>query len=124
MGTGHSRAGGGGTLLAIAIMLLAVAAAFVPIPSSKGEGGSLRVLEAWDPGWNASEEGGQLPVAMADDTWLAVPLGPGSHKIRLTYVTPGATAGTCMSLLGVMLLTALSMGAPPLSNMAQMRYMN
>ncbi|MDB5293221.1 MAG: Bacterial rane protein YfhO [Phycisphaerales bacterium] len=81
----------------------------ITIEVRNNENGSLRVLEAWDPGWNASEEGGQLPVAMADDTWLAVPLGPGSHKIRLTYVTPGATAGIRMSLLGVILLTALSM---------------
>lgn len=70
--------------------------------------GVLRVSEAWDPGWSATVDGAPAPILCADDVFLAVPLTAGSHEVRLTFHTPGAAAGMCISAGCLSLLLALA----------------
>ena len=73
--------------------------------------GILRVLESWDPGWRATVDGRvSLPVP-ADDAFLAVPLGPGTHRVVFEYSTPGLAAGAVVSLASTVTLFALAWGA-------------
>ena len=43
------------------------------------------VLEPWFPGWTATVDGTATPIARADFAFMAVPVQPGRHAIRLTY---------------------------------------
>ncbi len=65
------------------------------------------VAENWDPGWRAALDGRQVPVGKADQTLLAVPVGPGSGRLDLCYRAPGLAAGACLSLAALALLAAL-----------------
>lgn len=60
--------------------------------------GFLRVLESWDPGWHATVNGAPAGVLPADTAFLTVALPPGEFEVRMTYSTPGATAGVLISL--------------------------
>jgi hypothetical protein len=69
--------------------------------------GYLRVLESWDPGWSATVDGSPLPVVPAMDALLAVPITPGHHEVRFVYRTPGAAAGSLVSIISLALLCGL-----------------
>lgn len=68
----------------------------------------LRVLEAWDPGWSATLDGSPIPVAVADDVFLAVRLPPGKHAVRFEFDTPGCFAGAALSSACVIALGGLT----------------
>jgi hypothetical protein len=70
--------------------------------------GVLRVLESWDPGWAATVNGAAAEPVVADDVYLGVPLGAGSHRVVLEYGTPGSTTGIVISLACVALLALLA----------------
>jgi hypothetical protein len=69
--------------------------------------GFLRVIESFDPGWHATVDGAPANVLPADDFALAIRLDPGSHEVRLQYVTPGAKTGVAISLVSLALLVLL-----------------
>jgi hypothetical protein len=71
------------------------------------EPGVLRVLESWDPGWQATVNGKPADVLRADDVFLAVALNPGEHEVRFRFSTPGATTGLVLSLASAGLLACL-----------------
>jgi hypothetical protein len=72
-----------------------------------GGAGFVHVLESYDPGWSAEVDGKRSSVTMANGFSMAVPVGAGTHQIRLRYQTPGRTVGWALSLLCVSLLAAL-----------------
>jgi hypothetical protein len=69
--------------------------------------GYLRLLETWDPGWRATVDGSAAPVIRAYDTFVAIPVSPGVHEVRLTYHTPGLTTGLVLSGLSLLALGGL-----------------
>jgi hypothetical protein len=69
--------------------------------------GFVRLLESWDPGWTASLDGTPVPVLRADTFAMAVAVGPGRHRIEVTYATPGARTGAALSLLSLAALAWL-----------------
>jgi hypothetical protein len=72
------------------------------------EAGYVRWLEAWDPGWSATVDGTPARVLPADDVFMAVAVSPGPHTVRLSFSTPGATTGILISVMGLVLLAAIS----------------
>jgi hypothetical protein len=71
------------------------------------EPGYLRVLESWDPGWSASVDGAPAAVIRAYDTFMAVPISPGSHQVQLAFSTPGKATGRLLSVACGVLLAVL-----------------
>jgi hypothetical protein len=69
-----------------------------------GEGGVLRVLESWAPGWTATVNGREAPVLRADFLFLAVPVPPGSCEVVLEYRPASVRNGLVLSAIGVGLL--------------------
>lgn len=67
-------------------------------------------LDTWDPGWHATLDDAPAPILIADDAFMAVRIPAGTHTVRRNFSTPGAAAGGLISLLGIVLLTALSFG--------------
>jgi hypothetical protein len=66
--------------------------------------GVLRINETADQGWEVTVDGRPAAVICVDDTFLGVWLDAGTHEVRFRYRTPGATAGSMMSLASLALL--------------------
>jgi hypothetical protein len=72
--------------------------------------GVLVVSQAWFPGWTATVDGRAAPVVRVDGLVQGVPVGPGRHRVELSYRAPGlavgaaASAATLGGLLGWWLL--------------------
>jgi hypothetical protein len=64
--------------------------------------GFLRVIESWDPGWEARVDGAPVPVLRADGFALAVAVGAGEHSVELEYRTPGRRVGAVLSLASLL----------------------
>ncbi|MFN8178679.1 MAG: YfhO family protein [bacterium] len=74
-----------------------------------GQGGMLRVLESWAPGWHARVNGDPAPVYRADFLFLAVPVPAGSVTVELEYrpaAFPVGIAASAAGLLGLCLCFA------------------
>ena len=80
----------------------------ITIDGNYDQGGYLRCLEAWDPGWSATVDGAPAPVLLADDVFIAVALPPGTHTVCLTFSTPGATTGALLSIAGLLSLITIA----------------
>jgi hypothetical protein len=65
---------------------------------SAAPGAYLRILESWDPGWTATLDGVPARILLADGFAMAVRLSGGTHRVELTYRTPGALLGLTLSL--------------------------
>ena len=63
--------------------------------------GVLRVMESFDPGWEAEVNDLPAKTLLADDAFLAVALPAGDSVVRLTYRTPGAMTGRIISVLAL-----------------------
>ena len=57
------------------------------------------VLEPWFPGWQATVDGVEAPIARADFAFMAVPLPEGRHVLRLEYRS--ALVGRGVAVAGV-----------------------
>jgi hypothetical protein len=66
----------------------------------------LRLIETWDPGWRATVDGAPAPLICAYNTFMAIPISAGAHEVRLSYHTPGATAGMILTGIFAILLGA------------------
>ena len=63
--------------------------------------GVLVTLEAFDPGWRATVDGGEEPVLRANGLFRAVRLRGGRHRILFAYRPRSAAVGAIVSLLGL-----------------------
>ena len=91
------------------------------------EGGSGRLLvlgTANEPGWRASVNGREMPLATAWDAQVAVPLPPSGGEVRVSYTTAPRTgllavqaAALLFAVIGALPERALRLGAgsPPAS---------
>ena len=50
-----------------------------------GQPGAVVVKANWNPRWHATVDGKAVPVAAVAPTWLAIPVGPGTHRVELRY---------------------------------------
>ena len=58
----------------------------------------------YDKGWHVLVDGKEAKTfAVMDDTFLAVNLSPGNHKVTFAYKTPGKIAGIICSITGCLL---------------------
>jgi len=69
--------------------------------------GYLRVLESWDPGWQASLDGRPARAVPGNDVFLSVAVPAGRHVVTFEYATPGLGLGVCLSLASAALLALL-----------------
>jgi hypothetical protein len=63
--------------------------------------GVLRVMESFDPGWEADVNNLPAKTLLADDAFLAVALPAGDSIVRFTYRTPGAMLGRVISVVAL-----------------------
>lgn len=61
----------------------------------------------YSKGWTAYDNGVKVPLQKANLMYLGMPVGAGSHEIRLVYHTPGGRAGILVSAAGVILMVFL-----------------
>ena len=78
-----------------------------------GEGGMLRILESWAPGWRATVNGKPAPIYRADFLFLAVPVPEGSVEVELEYRPATFPMGVAASGVGVLALIACLAGGYP-----------
>jgi hypothetical protein len=67
--------------------------------------GLLVVTEGWDGGWSAAVDDARAPIVRVNHAEMAVGLGPGIHRVVLSYRTPGLALGAVLAAL-----TALAIG--------------
>ena len=60
------------------------------------------LLDAWAPGWSATVDGREVPVARADLVARAVRVEPGARTIVFRYTPPGFWLGAAISALAVL----------------------
>lgn len=66
--------------------------------------GVLLLSVPYSKGWRAKVDGERAEVVKANLMYMAIPLKEGSHKVELSYTTPGLKAGCvsfCISLIAV-----------------------
>jgi hypothetical protein len=78
----------------------------VVVEAEAREPGYLVLLEAWDPGWEATVDGRAAPVLRANRLFRAVPLPAGRHTVELRYRPRGFRTGLWLALAGAALLAA------------------
>jgi hypothetical protein len=83
---------------------------------SNDQPGYLRVIECFDPGWRATVDGQPVAIIPANNTFLAVPLAPGSHEVVFRYSTHGVRTGTAISGVSVAGLVVLAVVSSRLSH--------
>jgi hypothetical protein len=79
----------------------------IDVAANSSAPGFVHVLESFDPGWTATVDGEAAPVLAANGFAMAVPVGAGSHAVRLRYETPGRMTGIWISLAGLLMLGGL-----------------
>lgn len=72
----------------------------------------LIVRQTFDPGWTAAVDGRDVRVEAYRETFLAVPLGPGTHEVRIIYDPVEVRVACATSLGGLLLAAAMSAGVP------------
>ena len=72
----------------------------VDVPA--GRGGWLVVSESYWPFWRATVDGERAKLVPADHALMAVPLGPGAHRVELSLDRRAVYAGFALSLLGLL----------------------
>jgi Bacterial membrane protein YfhO len=79
----------------------------IEVAANSAAPGFVHVLESFDPGWTATVDGATAPVLAANGFEMAVPVGSGSHAVRLRYETPGRMTGIWLSLVSLLMLAGL-----------------
>jgi hypothetical protein len=75
--------------------------------------GYLILTDSFDPGWKAEIDGELRQILPANGYQRAVKVDPGSRKIVFSYRPPGFRAGTAISLVSLLALSAC-LAVPPL----------
>jgi hypothetical protein len=86
-------------------------AARVRIVADAPADGVLVVNEAFWPGWRATVDGRETPIAAADGLVRAVLWPRGRHTLEMTYEPPEIRTGALLSVAGVAALAAVALGA-------------
>ncbi|HUH12683.1 MAG TPA: hypothetical protein VMK65_06215, partial [Longimicrobiales bacterium] len=70
--------------------------------------GLLVVAEGWDLGWSARLDAAAAPVLRVNHAEMAVAIGPGIHRVVLSYRPPGLAAGVVLAVFAVFALLAVA----------------
>lgn len=73
----------------------------VVLSASTDRESMLVLTDTWDPGWRATVDGEATPILRADHALRAIRLGPGEHRIVLTFEPAWLIPGAVASLLAV-----------------------
>ena len=73
---------------------------------TRGDAGLLVVGEHHDEGWSASVDGLQAPVLRVNGVALGVPVGAGSHTVRLRFFPRGLLPGALSAAFALLVLVA------------------
>ena len=66
--------------------------------------GLLVVTEGWDLGWAAKVDDERAPLVRVNHAEMAVPVGPGIHRVVLSYRAPGLLVGTILAAVAALAL--------------------
>ena len=69
------------------------------------------LLQSYTADWTATVDGRSAPVMPADLQFQAVAVPAGRHDVILTYAPPSVRLGSLLSLVSILVLTALSLTA-------------
>jgi hypothetical protein len=69
--------------------------------------GLLVVGESFNPGWQASVDGGDRPILRANDLFMAVELPAGAHRVLLRYEPATGRVGLAVSAVALAILAGL-----------------
>ena len=75
--------------------------------------GFLVVTEGWDRGWRATVDDLPVPLLRANAVHMGVVLGAGTHRVELTHLPRGLTAGLVLAGLGALALVGAWLGGGP-----------
>ena len=70
-------------------------------------GGVLMTSIPYDPGWSITVDGVKTEITEVKDTFIGVPLEPGTHTVEMHYMPQGLRPGALLSLLSLLLLLVL-----------------
>lgn len=70
-------------------------------------GGVLMTSIPYDPGWSITVDGVKTEITEVKDTFIGVPLEPGTHTVEMHYMPQGLRPGALLSLLSLLLLLGL-----------------
>jgi hypothetical protein len=83
----------------------------VTVASDRDRPGWVVVRELADQGWRASVDGQRVAVAVADGTFLAVPVPAGRHEVELRYRPVSWSVGWGLAALGLLRLLGYAAAA-------------
>jgi hypothetical protein len=64
--------------------------------------GTLVITDSYDPDWTARVDGAPAEITLVNGWQRAIRLGPGEHRVELTYWPSGFTAGLACGLVGAL----------------------
>jgi hypothetical protein len=76
----------------------------VSIEANLSEPGVLLLTDAWYPGWQATVDGEPVTICRANLLFRAIALGPGQHRVVVTFRPLGHRVGCAVSSMGLLLL--------------------
>jgi hypothetical protein len=79
----------------------------IAVAVDAAEPGYLRLLESWDPGWQATVDGQTARVLPGNDVFLSVAVPAGRHLVTFAFSTPGLETGIMVSVASLCLLVML-----------------
>jgi hypothetical protein len=79
----------------------------IAVAVETAEPGYLRLLESWDPGWQAAVDGRPVEALPGNDVFLTAAVPAGRHLVTFAFSTPGLEAGIGLSLASLCLLVLL-----------------
>lgn len=79
------------------------------------EGDVLFTTIPYDKGWKAYVDGKEVKLNTFAESLIVVPLTPGEHKIKMTYVPLGLKEGICVSVIPTLLVLILLLATKKLT---------
>ena len=76
--------------------------------SNENEDSVICVALPYSDGWKAYVDGKETQIQKCNGMWIGVNVDKGKHQIVLKYRTPGLKEGIAISMLGLILLAAIS----------------
>ena len=73
---------------------------YIEVHTTSETAATLFVADAFADGWTAKIDGQAAPIYPGLIAGRAVPLSKGTHKVIMTYKTPGLRTGLFLSILG------------------------
>jgi len=75
--------------------------------------GILVVTEGWDLGWSGEVDGARASIVRVNEAEMGLALGPGTHRVVLSYRSPGLLVGLLFAAAAALGLgLAVARGSP------------